>query len=77
MEMLTPCCAVRLGQRDLLDLIGFQFFKGIDIPQEIRCGNLPERLRESYYQHHQGMIHKRSRSNISTGEAKKGHRSVP
>ena len=33
--------------------------------------SIPERLRESYYQHHQGMIDKRSESNISTYESKK------
>ena len=33
--------------------------------------SIPERLRESYYQHHQGMIDKRSESNISTNETKK------
>ena len=30
-----------------------------------------ERLRESYYQHHQGVADKRSESNISTNETKK------
>ena len=33
--------------------------------------SIPERLRESYYQHHQGMADKRSESNISTNETKK------
>ena len=33
--------------------------------------SIPERLRESYYQHHQGMIDKRSESNISTNVTEK------
>ena len=32
---------------------------------------IPERSSKSYYQHHQGMIDKRSESNISTNETKK------
>ena len=32
---------------------------------------IPERFSESYYQHYQGMIDKRSESNISTNETKK------
>ena len=32
---------------------------------------IPERFSESYYQHYQGMIDKRSESNISTYESKK------
>ena len=33
--------------------------------------SIPERSSKSYYQHHQGMIDKRSESNISTNETKK------
>lgn len=40
-DILPPCSTVRLRQRHLLDIIGLQFFKGIDLPQEIRCGNFP------------------------------------
>lgn len=39
LDMPTPCCTVRLRQRHLLDLIGFQFPKDIDLPQKIRCGD--------------------------------------
>ena len=42
------------------------------MPPSLFCNaSIPERLRESYYQHHQGMIDKRSESNISTYESKK------
>jgi len=33
--------------------------------------SIPERSSKSYYQHHQGMIDKRSKNNISTYESKK------
>ena len=47
------------------------------IPPSFFCNaSIPERFSESYYQYHQGMAHKRSRSNISTGKAKTGHRST-
>lgn len=42
------------------------------IPPSSFCNaSIPERFSESYYQHYQGMIDKRSESNISTNEAKK------
>ena len=42
------------------------------IPPSFFCNaSIPERFSESYYQHHQGMIDKRSESNISTNETKK------
>ena len=33
--------------------------------------SIPERSSKSYYQHHQGMVDKRSESNISTNETEK------
>ena len=65
--------SLHIMQKILSSTFSAQVFSGCHswIPPRFCNASIPERSSKSYYQYHQGMIDKRSESNISTYESKK------